>query len=55
MAERLTGWTQADALGRDVREVFQIVEEKTRAARPEPGSRRTGEGRILRPSPRTPS
>ena len=30
LAEQLTGWTQAEALGRDVREVFHIVEEKTR-------------------------
>jgi len=30
LAERLTGWTQADAIGRDVGEVFQIVDEASR-------------------------
>lgn len=30
VAERLTGWHQADALGRSVGEVFQIVNEDTR-------------------------
>jgi len=30
LAERLTGWTQADAIGMDVREVFQIVGETSR-------------------------
>jgi PAS domain S-box-containing protein len=30
LAEQLTGWTQNDAFGTDVREVFQIVEEKNR-------------------------
>lgn len=29
-AEKLTGWTEAEALGRDVGEVFNIVDEKTR-------------------------
>jgi PAS domain S-box-containing protein len=29
LAEQLTGWTQAEALGKEVVEVFQIVEEKT--------------------------
>ncbi|NGZ10387.1 MAG: response regulator [Nitrospira sp. LK70] len=29
MAERLTGWIEADALGREVLEIFHIVEEKT--------------------------
>ncbi len=36
IAEQLTGWTQADALGKDVREVFQIVEEETRQPVPNP-------------------
>ncbi len=36
LAERLTGWTQADALGRDVREVLHIVDEKTREPVPNP-------------------
>jgi PAS domain S-box-containing protein len=30
VAERLTGWTQADAAGRPLREVFRIVNEETR-------------------------
>lgn len=30
LAEQHTGWTQKDALGKDVREVFHIVEEQTR-------------------------
>lgn len=36
LAERLTGWTQADALGRDAQEVFHIVEERTRQHAPSP-------------------
>ena len=30
LAEQLTGWSQADALGRDIREIFRIVHEGTR-------------------------
>jgi PAS domain S-box-containing protein len=30
VAERLTGWTRADAVGKDVEEVFRIVNEETR-------------------------
>lgn len=36
VAERLTGWTEADALGREVLEIFHIVEEKTRQPVPNP-------------------
>ncbi|MDF0677125.1 MAG: response regulator, partial [Nitrospira sp.] len=36
VAERLTGWTKADARGRDVLEIFHIVEEKTRQPVPNP-------------------
>lgn len=35
-AEGLTGWLQRDALGRDVSEVFRIVNEKTRESRTAP-------------------
>jgi PAS domain S-box-containing protein len=34
LAEKLTGWAQADALGRRVAEVFEAVEEKTRGPVP---------------------
>jgi len=30
MAEQLTGWTQAEAIGRPVNEIFHIISEKTR-------------------------
>jgi PAS domain S-box-containing protein len=36
LAEQLTGWTQAEALGRHVREVFTIVGEKDRLPVPNP-------------------
>ncbi|MDF0665416.1 MAG: response regulator [Nitrospira sp.] len=36
VAERLTEWTEADALGREVLEIFQIVEEQTRQPVPNP-------------------
>jgi two-component system cell cycle sensor histidine kinase/response regulator CckA len=36
VAERLTEWTEADALGKDLREVFPIVEEKTHETVPNP-------------------
>jgi PAS domain S-box-containing protein len=36
LAEQLTGWTQAGAAGRDVHEVFHIVEERTREPVPNP-------------------
>jgi len=31
VAEKLTGWTQAEAVGRDIGEVFRIVDAETRA------------------------
>jgi two-component system, cell cycle sensor histidine kinase and response regulator CckA len=36
LAERLTGWPEADAAGRDARDVFRILNERTRAAVPNP-------------------
>ncbi len=36
LAERLTGWPDAEAAGRDVRAVFRIVDERTRAEVPAP-------------------
>ncbi|MBP3954857.1 response regulator [Gemmata sp. G18] len=36
LAEHLTGWSQTDALGKPVHEVFQIVEEKSRRPVPNP-------------------
>ena len=36
VAERLTGWTQAEARGKPVAEVFRIVHEETRAPAPVP-------------------
>ncbi|MFN7783602.1 MAG: EAL domain-containing protein [Lysobacterales bacterium] len=36
VAERLTGWLQAQALGRPVEEIFRIVHEHTRAPAPDP-------------------
>jgi two-component system cell cycle sensor histidine kinase/response regulator CckA len=49
VAEQLTGWTQADALGRDVAEVFQIVDEQTRQPIPNPAlvAMNTGEAAYL--------
>jgi PAS domain S-box-containing protein len=36
VAEQLTGWTQADALGRDVVELFKVVEDHSRQPVPNP-------------------
>ena len=36
LAQQLTGWTEADAVGRDVRGVFHIVNERTREPVPNP-------------------
>jgi len=52
LAEYLTGWARADALGRDVREVFHIVEERARAEVPNPAleALRTGAPTALAPN-----
>ncbi|MDQ5984888.1 MAG: Serine/threonine-protein kinase PknD [Syntrophus sp. SKADARSKE-3] len=52
-AEELTGWTQKEACGRDLREVFSIIDEISRERYPNPletamtGSIKTLAGRIL--------
>lgn len=45
VAEHLTGWTQAEAAGRPLVEVFTIVHERTRAAVDNPALRALREGR----------
>ena len=44
VAERLTGWSLADARGRPLREVFRIVDEETRAAVESPVARMLRDG-----------
>ncbi len=39
VAEQLTGWTQADAMGKPLAQVFHIVNHKTRAAAEDPARR----------------
>ncbi|MGH7127650.1 MAG: PAS domain-containing protein, partial [Planctomycetaceae bacterium] len=46
-AEALTGWPQADAVGRPLTEVFQIVNEQTRHPVENPAERALREGRIV--------
>jgi PAS domain S-box-containing protein len=45
VAEQLTGWNSAVALGKPLRDVFQIVNEGTRAPMKSPVDRVLGEGR----------
>jgi PAS domain S-box-containing protein len=47
VAEALTGWTQAEALGQPAGQVFQIVNEQTRARVESPVARVLSEGRIV--------
>ncbi len=47
VAEALTGWTEADARGRPVQEVFRIVDEDTRAEAESPVARVLREGRVV--------
>ncbi len=44
VAEKLTGWTDAEARGRDLSEVFRIVNEETRATVESPAARVLREG-----------
>ena len=47
VAEHLTGWTEAEARGRPVDEVFRIVQEQTRAHVDNPVARVLSEGAIV--------
>src|SRR5690606_25013847 len=47
VAETLTGWRQADALGRSLPEVFCIVKEASRAPVENPALRALAEGIIV--------
>ncbi|TET64269.1 PAS domain S-box protein, partial [Candidatus Aerophobetes bacterium] len=47
LAEVLTGWKQEDALGKDSREVFNIVNEKTRASIENPATKAIREDAIV--------
>ena len=47
VAEHLTGWPQAEALGRDVAEVFRIIDERTRDPGEDLVHRVLTEGRVI--------
>lgn len=47
MAQALTGWTQQEALGRPLSEVFQIINEETRQLVADPTARALKEGTIV--------
>lgn len=47
MAQALTGWTQTEAEGRLLAEVFQIINEETREAVEDPAARALEEGNIV--------
>jgi two-component system cell cycle sensor histidine kinase/response regulator CckA len=46
-AEKLTGWTQAEAMGKPLPEVFQIVNEYSRETVPNPVDKVLGEGAVV--------
>lgn len=46
LAERLTGWTETEALGRDATEIFRIVDERTRQPVESPITRVLREGLV---------
>ena len=47
VAERLTGWSEQEAIGRPIDEVFNIVNEETRAKAPNPVTRVLAEGVVV--------
>jgi PAS domain S-box-containing protein len=47
VAESLTGWTQAEAAGRPLPDVFRIVDENTRQPAENPAARALLEGRVV--------
>src|SRR3954468_2662445 len=47
VAERLTGWTAEEAIGRAVPEVFQVIDEITRKPLADPVARCLSEGRAV--------
>lgn len=47
VAERLTGWSEAEAVGRPLQEIFKIVNEETRATVPSPVERVLAEGVVV--------
>ena len=53
VAERLTGWTQGEAAGRPLDEVFYIVSERTRERLPNPALRVLETGGVIELSPET--
>ena len=48
VAEALTGWAEAEAVGRSVEEVFSIIHETTRLPADSPVERALREGRVVR-------
>jgi PAS domain S-box-containing protein len=47
VAERLTGWSAAEAAGRLLPEIFEIFDERTRAPARDPVARAITEGRVI--------
>jgi PAS domain S-box-containing protein len=47
VAERLTGWSEAEAVGRPMDEVFNIINEETRATSPSPVERVLADGVVV--------